>query len=326
MGRIRRGDELRIVVAGDGCSRRRPNRQPAVARRIEFRQRCRRVQPQRPVLVGERLLQRGNGFARAILSQSVENRGPRVDRCVALRQRVRGAKRIAAPRRLHLSNDLRGGGAHGKVGLLQQRQRDVGGVRGLEVREPAEHRRKHALVLVAEHRLHAPEGDLCRQRREHGRERRTNAPLGIGVHARQHEAKLSGSIDAAARSAAARIAGQGSESRSCTSGKPSADFSAPRAVTTSRRTFGSVAGSEASSTSGGAAAGSPRLPRALIADTFTSSGVRACWTSAFSGATAARALITPRPRAANAAVYFPGTASSFSRTGAARGSSMRPSA
>ena len=79
-----------------------------------------------------------------------------------------------------------------KSGSFNSVSATVGGVRGLEVREPAEHRRKHALVLVAEHRLHAPEGDLGRQRREHGRERRTNAPLGIGVHARQHEGKAFG--------------------------------------------------------------------------------------------------------------------------------------
>ena len=58
--------------------------------------------------------------------------------------------------------------------------------------------------------------------------------------------KDSGSIAAAARKAAARMAGQSSVSRSCATASPSVALIAPSAVIASSRTFGCVAGCDAS--------------------------------------------------------------------------------
>ena len=137
--------------------------------------------------------------------------------------------------------------------------------------------------------------------------------------------KFSGSIAAAACSAAARIAGHGSLRRSCTTGRPSGTLSVPSAVTAWRRTFGSAA-SEASFASTPAARFSPIVPSARIADTATSRGVPAALASVMSGLTAAPSFSTPSPRAANACEYLPGPFSIRRSAGAARLSSIRPSA
>ena len=76
-----------------------------------------------------------------------------------------------------------------------------------------------ALVLVLEHRAQPVGRELGGQVAEHVGERGADAPVPIGVHARRARRGSSpGSIAAAARSAAARIAGQSSVSRSWTVG------------------------------------------------------------------------------------------------------------
>ncbi len=148
-----------------------------VGRRIEFRESRGGVQPQCPILVAQCLLQRRHRLTGAVLNQRIEHRRSRIDGGVTEGERVGGAERIGAAGRLHLSDHLRGRSPHGEVRLLQLRHRDGRRVRGLEVSEGAEHGRKHPLVFVAQHRLHAPECHVCRHRRQHGRHRRADAPI-----------------------------------------------------------------------------------------------------------------------------------------------------
>ena len=99
--------------------------------------------------------------------------------------------------------------------------------------------------------------------------------------------KLSGSIAAAARSAAARMSGHSSVSRSWTDGNPSAARSAPSAATASSRMFGCVVGAPARRARGAAASVAPSSASARIAATITSSPAFAAGSrSASSGLTA----------------------------------------
>ena len=137
---------------------------------------------------------------------------------------IRLAQRLGAAGWLQLATIRAAVGADGEVRLLQLREQRSRPASGAFRRASARSTDGNdALVLVVQHRPQAIERDLGGQRRPaRPASAARTVQCGSGSMPDRTSRKLSGSIAAAARSAAARIAGHWSVSRSWTIGSPSA--------------------------------------------------------------------------------------------------------
>ena len=333
-GEIRRRDELRVVVAARWASP-----APAESRSRQslagssFASSCRRVHAAPPSPCRRAPPSSvGHGLARAVLERARrESTAARVDRGVALRQPYASRSASRAAGRLQLADDCAAAAARtAKSGSFSCVSATLPASGALKLRERGEHRRNHALVLVAgasRARARArPPAATCRARAASAAR---TLQCGIGVHARQHERRSCRGRSPRRRGARRRASpATGSVSRSCTIGKPRRPSALPSAVTLragrsdrSRRRRASFDERRRRAPDRRSRAERPdrRRPSPRAAS-------RACSTSAISGATAAGSLITPRPRAANARVYLPGPSSSFSSAGSRPRVFDRPSA
>ena len=212
-----------------------------VAGRIELREQLGGVHAERPVLVGERLLERRRG-RRGRRTRPAPPGWPRARRWPRRPGRARSASRSAsAPPAGFSSPTIRAAvGAHGEVRLLQLRHRERSRVGRLETRKaptappapPAGPRR----CSIDRTRSSATSA---------GSVASTSASAARTVHCESGSmpdstsTKLLGVDRGRGPQRGARIAGHGSVRKSWTIGQPSAARSVPSAVTASRRTFGS---------------------------------------------------------------------------------------